>query len=169
MDARDNVHDETTEITPNLINPKLPSLDDKKITPSSSNDNKCSWRIIYSYARFIDYRELQGFTKKGAEIVEGHIKRPTISSVKNGFQKLDDYLVQPKRIILRSAEEEYQPIDDENALVKGANIVIEKMDGFRLEELRKDLSTLKHNQLKNVPYVMLNMKKINSISIRFSF
>ena len=29
-------------------------------------------------------------------VKEGHIKRPAISSVKNGFKNLDDYLVQPK-------------------------------------------------------------------------
>ena len=31
---------------------------------SSSNANKCSWHIVYPYARFIDYRDLEGFVKK---------------------------------------------------------------------------------------------------------
>src|SRR6185369_5545226 len=64
---------------------------------------------------------------------EGCIKRPAISSVKNRFKNLDNYLVQPKEnysVIwprIFSSEEpvkESQPIDDENALVNGANIVI---------------------------------------------
>ncbi len=89
---------------------------------SSSNAEKCSWHIVYPRAQLVDYRELKGFTEKVMELVgepyskfidvglpkthfnlrllgsakEGRIKRPAISSVKNGFQKLEDYLVQPK-------------------------------------------------------------------------
>src|SRR4051812_1899763 len=81
---------------------------------NSSNAEKCSWHIIYPCARFIDYKELKGFTEKVMELVgepyskfidnglpkthfnlqllgsakEGRIKRPAIFSVKNGFQKL---------------------------------------------------------------------------------
>src|SRR5947209_3780251 len=176
---------------PDPTNPKVPSLDDKKITredllsrilvacadalslipdympylnsfalASSSNAEKCSWHIIYPRARFIDYRELKGFTEKVMELVgepyskfidnglpkthfnlrllgsakEGRIKRPAISSVKNGFKNLDDYLVQPKEnysVIWprtfseeKPTEEEFKPIDDEDAMVKGANLVI---------------------------------------------
>ena len=36
---------------------------------SSSNANKCSWHIVYSYARFIDYRDLRGFVEKVADRV----------------------------------------------------------------------------------------------------
>jgi hypothetical protein len=89
---------------------------------SSSNANKCSWHIIYPYARFIDYRDLEGFVKKVSERVgepyskfididlyksrfslrllgsakEDRVKRPAISSVKEGYCKLENYLVQPK-------------------------------------------------------------------------
>src|SRR5436190_15225935 len=89
---------------------------------SSSNANKCSWHIVYPYARFIDYRDLEGFVKKVADRVgkpysvfidfdlyksrfslrllgsakEDRVKRPAISSVKNGYCKLENYLVQPK-------------------------------------------------------------------------
>ena len=78
------------------------------VLASSSNDNKCSWHIIYPYARFIDYRDLEGFVKKVADRVgkpysvfidfdlyksrfslrllrsakEDRVKRPAISSVK---------------------------------------------------------------------------------------
>src|SRR5256714_9231959 len=36
---------------------------------SSSNANKCSWHIVYKYARFVDYRDLRGFVKKVANRV----------------------------------------------------------------------------------------------------
>ncbi|CAG8753802.1 5276_t:CDS:1, partial [Gigaspora rosea] len=88
------------------------------------------------YAKFIDV----GLPKSRFSLrllgsaKEGRIKRPAISSINKGFKNLDDYLVQPKEnysVIWprtfseeRPAEEEYQPIDDDNALVKGANLVI---------------------------------------------
>ena len=125
------------------------------VLASSSNAEKCSWHIVYPYTRFIDYRDLKGFVEKVIESVgepysefidiglykshfnlrllgsakEGRIKRPAISSVKNGFQKLEDYLVQPKSdysVIWSQTfsseepvKEESRPIDDENALNKG--------------------------------------------------
>ena len=89
---------------------------------SSSNADKCSWHIVYKYARFVDYRDLRGFVKKVADRVgkpysdfidiglyksrfnlrllgsakEDRVKRPAISSVKRGYCELKDYLVQPK-------------------------------------------------------------------------
>uniref|UniRef100_U9UVU7 Uncharacterized protein n=1 Tax=Rhizophagus irregularis (strain DAOM 181602 / DAOM 197198 / MUCL 43194) TaxID=747089 RepID=U9UVU7_RHIID len=86
---------------------------------SSSNANKCSWYIVYPYTRFIDYRDLEGFVKKVADKVgkpyskfidfdlyksrfslrllgsakEDRIKRPAISSVKEGYCELENYLV----------------------------------------------------------------------------
>uniref|UniRef100_U9TL61 Uncharacterized protein n=1 Tax=Rhizophagus irregularis (strain DAOM 181602 / DAOM 197198 / MUCL 43194) TaxID=747089 RepID=U9TL61_RHIID len=89
---------------------------------SSSNTDKCSWHIVYPYARFIDYRDLRGFVEKVADRVgklysefidlglyksrfslrllglakEDRVKRPVISLIKEGYCKLKDYLVQPK-------------------------------------------------------------------------
>ncbi|GBB98171.1 hypothetical protein RclHR1_31540001 [Rhizophagus clarus] len=89
---------------------------------SSSSADKCSWHIIYKYARFVDYRDLRGFVEKVANRVEkpysefidiglyksrfslrligsakeDRVKRPAISSVEQGYCKLKDYLVQPK-------------------------------------------------------------------------
>src|SRR5436190_19497544 len=107
----------------------IPYSDLKHLVPlnvftlaSSSNANKCSWHIIYSHARFTDYRDLKGFVEKVAERVgkpysefidiglyksrfslrllgsakDDRVKRPAISSVKEGHCKLKDYLVQPK-------------------------------------------------------------------------
>ncbi|RHZ50561.1 hypothetical protein Glove_495g15 [Diversispora epigaea] len=99
----------------------MPTLNFFALT-NSLNTEKCSWHIIYLYVQFINYRELQGFTKKVVEIVgkpysefidtglpkthfnlqllgsvkEVCIKRLTMSSVKNEFQQLEDYLVQLK-------------------------------------------------------------------------
>ncbi|RGB22585.1 hypothetical protein C1646_677734 [Rhizophagus diaphanus] len=138
---------------PDPMNPKLPSLDESKISredllfriliictniinsdlkhfaildaftlASSSNADKCSCHIVYKYAWFVDYRDLRGFVKKVADRVgkpysdfidiglyksrfslrflrsakEGRVKRPAISSVKQGYCKLENYLVQPK-------------------------------------------------------------------------
>ncbi|PKK55561.1 hypothetical protein RhiirC2_802076 [Rhizophagus irregularis] len=81
---------------------------------SSSNANKCSWHIMYPYARFIDYRDLEGFVKKVAVFIDfdlykfrfslhllgsakkDRVKRPAISSIKIGYCKLENFLVQPK-------------------------------------------------------------------------
>ena len=131
------------------------------VLASSSNDNKCSWHIIYPYARFIDYRDLKGFVEKVADKVgkpyskfidiglyksrfslrllgsakEKRVKRPAISSVKNGYCKLEDYLVQPKldaseiwprTFSPEKEEKKFQPIEDETALSNGASLVIAK-------------------------------------------
>jgi hypothetical protein len=115
---------------------------------SSSNANKCSWHIVYKYAHFIDYRDLKGFVEKVADKVrkpysefidiglyksrfslqllgsakEGRVKRPAISSVKQGYRKLEDYLVQPKWSAFEiwpqtfspeKEERKFQPIKDE--------------------------------------------------------
>src|SRR5205814_16072 len=124
------------------------------VLANSSNDNKCSWHIVYPYARFIDYRDLEGFVEKVADRVrkpysefidiglyksrfslhllgsakEDRVKRPVISSVKQEYRKLEDYLVQPKSNYSeiwprtfspeKPAKEEFQPIKDETALNK---------------------------------------------------
>ena len=89
---------------------------------SSSSADKCSWHIVYKYARFVDYRDFRGFVEKVANRVgkpysefidiglyksrfslrligsakKDRVKRPAISSVEQGYCKLKDYLVQPK-------------------------------------------------------------------------
>jgi hypothetical protein len=128
---------------------------DAFVLANSSNSNKCSWHIVYLYARFIDYRDLKDFAEKVAERVgksysefidigfyksrfslqllgsakENRIKKPTLSSVKKGYCKLENYLVQPKwnasEIWSRTfsseklEKDEFQPIEDETALSKG--------------------------------------------------
>ncbi|GBB89817.1 hypothetical protein RclHR1_16630002 [Rhizophagus clarus] len=126
---------------------------------SSSNADKCSWHIIYPHTHFIDYRDLKGFVEKVANrigkpysefidiglyksrfslrllgsVKEDRVKRPAISSVEQGYRKLENYLVQPtSEIWLRTfspeklEKDEFQPIEDETALSKGAGFVTAK-------------------------------------------
>ncbi|CAG8573386.1 2269_t:CDS:2, partial [Scutellospora calospora] len=110
---------------------------------SSSNTNKCSWHIVYSHTQFIDYRELKGFMKKVIELV-GELYSKFID---NEFKNLEDYLVQPKSnysVIWpqtfsdeKPAEEEFKLIDDDDTLVKGANLVIEKYEWLQIGRAKK--------------------------------
>ncbi|GBC19776.2 hypothetical protein GLOIN_2v1842826 [Rhizophagus irregularis DAOM 181602=DAOM 197198] len=185
---------------PDPMNPKFPSLDESKISredllskiliacvdiintdlnfaildaftlASSSNANKCSWHIVYKYARFIDYRDLKGFVEKVADKVgkpyskfidiglykyrfslrllgsakEDRVKRPAISSVKKGYHKLEDYLVQPKwnaseiwpqTFSPEKEEKKFQPIEDETALSNGASLVIAKYGWLEIRKI----------------------------------
>ncbi|GES83482.1 hypothetical protein GLOIN_2v1770212 [Rhizophagus clarus] len=140
---------------------------------SSSNTNKCSWHIVYKYARFVDYIDLRGFVKKVADRVgkpysefidlglykshfslqllgsvkEDRVKRPAVSSVKQEYRKLEDYLVQPKsdysKIWPRTfspdkpEKDEFQPIEDETALSKGAGLITAKYEWLEIGHIRK--------------------------------
>jgi hypothetical protein len=146
---------------------------DAFVLASSSNSDKCSWHIVYPYARFIDYRDLKGFVEKVAERVgksysefidiglyksrfslqllgsakKDRVKRPALSSVKKGYCKLENYLVQPKwnasEIWPRTfsseklEKDEFQPIEDETALSKGAGLVIAKYEWLETGNIRK--------------------------------
>ena len=128
---------------------------------------------MYKYARFVNYRDLRGFVKKVADRVgklysdfidiglyksrfnlcllgsakEDRVKRLAISSVKKGYHKLEDYLVQPKldysEIWPRTfspkklEKEEFQPIEDETALSKGASQVTAKYGWLEIGNIRK--------------------------------
>jgi hypothetical protein len=140
---------------------------------SSSNTDKCSWHIMYPYAHFIDYRDLKGFVEKVADRVgkpysefidiglyksrfslwllglakEDRVKRPAISSVEQGYRKLEDYLVQPKSdyseiwprtlTSVNPEKEEFQPIEDETTLSKGAGLVIAKYEWLEIGYIRR--------------------------------
>src|SRR5256885_8689981 len=78
---------------------------------------------------------------------EDRVKRPAISSVKEGYCKLERYLVQPKpdysKIWPRTfsseklKKEEFQPIKDETALSKGASQVTAKYGWLEIGNIRK--------------------------------
>ncbi|GBB92294.1 hypothetical protein RclHR1_19990002 [Rhizophagus clarus] len=140
---------------------------------SSSNADKYSWHIVYKCAWFVDYRDLRGFVKKVADRVgkpysdfidiglykscfnlrllglakEDRVKRPAVSSVKQGYRKLKDYLVQPKSNYSeiqpqtfspeKPEKDEFQPIEDETTLNKGAGLVIAKYEWLEIGHIRK--------------------------------
>src|SRR5204863_8634713 len=71
-------------------------------------------------------------------------KRPAISSVKNGYCKLEDYLVQPKLDVSEiwprtfspeKEEKKFQPIEDETALSNGASLVIAKYEWLEIGKI----------------------------------
>ncbi|CAG8579886.1 9643_t:CDS:10, partial [Scutellospora calospora] len=114
------------------------------------------------YSKFIDI----GFPKSRFSFrllglaKEGRIKRSAISSINKGFKNLDDYLVQPKEnysVIWPqtfSSEEpvkESQPINDDNALVKGANIVIEKYGWLQIRRIEKGFINFQAQSVKECP------------------
>ena len=78
---------------------------------------------------------------------EDRLKRPAVSSVKQEYHKLEDYLVQPKsdysEIWSRTfspeklEKDEFQPIEDETALSKGADLVIAKYEWLETDNIRK--------------------------------
>ncbi|CAG8708764.1 3271_t:CDS:10, partial [Gigaspora margarita] len=129
---------------PDPTNPKF-------VLASSSNAKKCSWYIIYPQTRFIDYRNLKDFVKKVIELVgKLYFKFIDIGLYKSYFnlQLLElakEGCIKQPAISSEPIKEEFQPIDNENALTKSANLVIENIDSSKLEESRKDLSTFKHN------------------------
>ncbi|UZO05894.1 uncharacterized protein OCT59_026232 [Rhizophagus irregularis] len=140
---------------------------------SSSNSDKCSWHIMYKYARFVDYRDFRGFVKKVADKIgkpysefidlglyksrfslqllgsakEDRVKRPVVSSVKQGYHKLEDYLVQPKSDYSeiwqqtfsseKLEKDEFQPIEDETALSKRAGLVTAKYEWLEIGHIKK--------------------------------
>src|SRR2546423_4563046 len=162
---------------------------------SSSNSGKCSWHIVYPHACFIDYRDLKGFVKKVANRVgepyskfididlyksrfslrllgsakEDRVKRPAISSVKEGYCKLKDYLVQPK---LNASEiwprtfspekpekEEFQPIEDKTALSVGAGLVTAKYGWLEVGDIRKGFINFQARSLEACPICNIKHEK----------
>src|SRR3989440_7831237 len=154
---------------------------------SSSNANKCSWHIVYPYAHFIDYRDLKGFVEKVTDRVEkpysefidiglyksrfslrllglakeDRVKRPAISSVKEGYCELENYLVQPKsnysEIWPRTfsseklEKEEFQLIEDKTALSVGAGLVTAKYGWLEVGNIRKGFVNFQARSLEACP------------------
>jgi hypothetical protein len=162
---------------------------------SSSNANKCSWHIVYPYARFIDYRDLEGFVKKVADRVgkpysvfidfdlyksrfslrllgsakEDRVKRPAISSIKKGYCKLENYLVQPKSNYSeiwprtfsseKPEKEEFQPIEDKTALSVGAGLVIAKYGWLEVGDIRKGFINFQARSLEAMSHLQYQTRK----------
>ncbi|GES89149.1 hypothetical protein GLOIN_2v1770212 [Rhizophagus clarus] len=162
---------------------------------SSSNTNKCSWHIVYKYAWFVDYRDLRGFVKKVADRVgksysefidlelykscfslrllglakEDRVKRPAVSLVKQGYHKLEDYLVQlksdyseiwPRTFSLDKPEkDEFQPIEDETALSKGAGLVTAKYEWLEIGHIKKEFVNFQAKSYEACPICRIKHKR----------
>jgi Origin of replication binding protein len=162
---------------------------------SSSNANKCSWHIVYPYARFIDYRDLKGFVEKVTDRVgkpysefidiglyksrfslrllgsakEDRVKRPAISSVKEGYCKLENYLVQPKSNYSeiwprtfsseKPEKKEFQPIEDKTALSMGAGLVTAKYGWLEVGDIRKGFVNFQARSLEACPICDIKHEK----------
>ncbi|CAG8509003.1 1017_t:CDS:2, partial [Cetraspora pellucida] len=101
------------------------------------------------YSKFIDV----GLSKSRFSLrllrsaKEGRIKRPAISSVNKGFKNFDDYLVQSKENYFviwqqtfseeKPAKEKFKPINDNDALVKGANLAIAEYGWLQIGRIEK--------------------------------
>ena len=148
-----------------------------------------------SLCRFIDYRDLKGFVEKVADRVgkpysefidigfyksrfslrllgsakEDRVKRPAISSVKQGYRKLEDYLIQPKfnysEIWPRTfspekpEREKFQPIEDETALSKGASQVTAKYGWLEIGNIRKGFVNFQARSLEACPICNIRHEK----------
>ena len=98
---------------------------------------KVAERVGKPYSEFIDiglYKSRFSLQLLGSA-KDDRVKRPAISSVKEGHCKLKDYLVQPKldaseiwprTFSPEKKEKKFQPIEDETALSNGASLVIAK-------------------------------------------
>ncbi|RIA85514.1 hypothetical protein C1645_830666 [Glomus cerebriforme] len=92
---------------------------------SSFNANKCSWHVMYPYAHFIDYRNLEGFVKKVADRVEKlysvfinfDLYKSRFSLHLFGLPKSNYSEIWPQIFFSKKSEkEEFQPIEDKTTL-----------------------------------------------------
>ncbi|GES92074.1 hypothetical protein GLOIN_2v1776159 [Rhizophagus clarus] len=171
------------------------------ILTSSSNADKCSWHIVYPHTRFIDYRDLKGFVEKVANRVgkpysefiniglyksrfslqllglakEDRVKRPAISSVKQGYRKLENYLVQPKWDASeiwpqtfspeKLEKDAFQLIEDETALSKGADFVTAKYKWLEVGSIKKGFINFQAKSYEACPICDIRHEKDQELSI----
>ncbi|GET03051.1 hypothetical protein GLOIN_2v1842826 [Rhizophagus clarus] len=110
---------------------------------------KIADRVGKLYSEFIDlglYKSRFSLRLLGSA-KEDRVKRPAISSIKEGYCKLKDYLVQPKldasEIWPRTfsseklEKEEFQPIEDKTALSMRAGLVTAKFGWLEIGSIKK--------------------------------
>ena len=110
---------------------------------------KIADRVGKPYFEFIDlglYKSRFSLRLLGS-VKEDRVKRPAVSSVKQGYRKQEDYLVQPKSNYSeiwprtfspeKPEKDEFQPIEDETALSKGAGLVTAKYEWLEIGHIRK--------------------------------
>ena len=124
---------------------------------------KVADRVGKPYSDFIDiglYKSRFSLRLLGSA-KENRVKRPAISSVKKGYHKLEDYLVQPKPDYSKIwpqtfspeklEKEEFQPIEDETALNKGASQVTAKYGWLEIGNIRKGFVNFQAKSLEACP------------------
>ena len=142
---------------------------------------------MYPYAHFIDYRDLKSFVEKVTDRVgkpysefidiglyksrfslrllgsakEDRVKKPAISSVKEGYCELENYLVQPKSnyseiwprtfSFKKPEKEEFQLIENKTALSVRADLVIAKYGWLEISDIRKGFVNFQARSLEACP------------------
>ncbi|RHZ43623.1 hypothetical protein Glove_966g6 [Diversispora epigaea] len=126
----------------NLIPDCIPLLNSFTLA-SSSNAEKC---IGEPYSRFIDVGlpKIHFNLRLLESAKEGRIKRPYLF-YKKWISKARGLSEE------RPAEEEYQPIDDENALVKEANLVIANYGWLKIGRTEKGFINFETQSVKKCP------------------
>ncbi|RGB34400.1 hypothetical protein C1646_760600 [Rhizophagus diaphanus] len=92
---------------------------------------KVADRVGKPYSEFIDlglYKSRFSFWLLGSA-KEDRVKKPAISSIKEGYCKLKDYL--------KLEKEEFQPIEDKTALSTGAGLVTAKFKWLEIGSIKK--------------------------------
>src|SRR5256885_13926043 len=108
---------------------------------------------------------------------EDRIKRPAISSVKEGYCKLENYLVQPKSNYSeiwpqtfsseKLKKEEFQPIEDKSALSMGAGLVTAKYGWLEVGDIRKGFVNFQARLLEACPICDIKHEKDQLYSMAF--
>ncbi|RGB35013.1 hypothetical protein C1646_759825 [Rhizophagus diaphanus] len=124
---------------------------------SSFNANKCSWHIVYPYACFIDYRDLESFVKKVAD---------RVGKLYSVFINFDLYKSRFSLHLLGLAKkdrkpekEEFQPIEDKTALSVEAGLVILKYGWLKVGDIRKGFINFQARSLEACPICNIKHKK----------
>ncbi|CAB4423126.1 unnamed protein product [Rhizophagus irregularis] len=86
----------------------------------------------------------------GTKVKKNRVKRPAVSSVKQEYRKLEDYLVQLKSDYSeiwpqtfspeKPEKDEFQPIENETTLSKEANLITAKYEWLEIGHIKKGFS-----------------------------
>ncbi|PKY12571.1 hypothetical protein RhiirB3_378570 [Rhizophagus irregularis] len=132
---------------------------------------KVADRVGKPYSEFIDlglYKSRFSLQLLGSA-KEDRVKRPVISSIKEGYCKLKDYLVQPK---LDASEiwpqtfsseklekEVFQPIEDKTALNTGAGLVTAKFGWLEIGSIKKEFVNFQAKSYEACPICEIKHEK----------
>ncbi|CAG8851232.1 4947_t:CDS:2, partial [Gigaspora margarita] len=140
---------------PDPINSGLSSLDTNKI---SRFVEKVANRVGKPYSEFIDLGLYKShFSLRLLGLAKGdRVKRPAISSVKEGYHELEDYLTFSSK---KPEKEKFQLIEDETTLSKGASLVTAKYEWLEIGNIRKGFVNFQAQSLEACPICNICHKK----------